>query len=120
DGTALAGLADDSCATLGGQPIIVKDGAARLADGTLAGSTTTMDRAFRLLVGPVGLSPVTAAILCSTTPARALGLADLGVLAVGARADLVVLDRHLRVAHTFVDGVHVFGDEGVNQDLTPR
>jgi N-acetylglucosamine-6-phosphate deacetylase len=63
-----------------------------------------MDRAFRVLVGPVGLSLVDAAILCSTTPARELGLVGFGVLAVGAAADLVVLDREFQVVRTYVGG----------------
>ena len=41
----------------------------------------------------MGLSLVDAATVCSTTPARALGLQGFGVIAPGAMADLVVLDR---------------------------
>jgi N-acetylglucosamine-6-phosphate deacetylase len=104
DGTAGAGQPVGSRVSLGGRPITVRDAAAFLDDGTLAGSTLTMDRAFRVLVGPVGLSLVDAAILCSTTPARELGLVGFGVLAVGAAADLVVLDREFQVVRTYVGG----------------
>ena len=79
--------------------------AAYLADGTLAGSSLTMDRAFARLTSEVGLSLPDAAIVCATTPARALGLQGFGVLAAGAMADLVVLDRDLRVVQTWVSGV---------------
>jgi N-acetylglucosamine-6-phosphate deacetylase len=51
---------------------------------------------------------VDAAAICSTTPARELGLTGLGVIAAGAIADLVVLDRHFRVRHTFVAGQPVY------------
>ncbi len=108
DATAGAGLPVGSRATLGGQPIAVGETAACLDDGTLAGSTTTMDRVFRTLVGPVGVSLVDAATVCATTPARELGLAGHGVLAVGAAADLVVLDAELRVEQTYVGGELVY------------
>ncbi len=62
----------------------------RLADGTLAGSTLTMDRALRNLVG-LGLSLAEASARCSTHAAHYLGLADRGRLAPGAWADLVAL-----------------------------
>jgi N-acetylglucosamine-6-phosphate deacetylase len=103
DGTAGSGLPYGSYATLGGRRIALRD-AAYLDDGTIAGSVLTMDRAFAKLTSEVGLSPVDAAIVCATTPARALGLQGLGVLAPGAIADLAVLDRDLRVVQTWVAG----------------
>jgi N-acetylglucosamine-6-phosphate deacetylase len=63
-----------------------------------------MDRAFAVLVSAVGLSLVDAAVVCSTTPARELGLQGFGTIAAGSTADLVVLDRELRVAQTYVGG----------------
>ena len=83
--------------------------AAFLDDGTLAGSTLTMDRAFRNIVTSFGGSLVDAALLCSTSPARALGLSGFGVLAEGAAADVVVLDRAFRVVRTFIGGQQVWG-----------
>jgi N-acetylglucosamine-6-phosphate deacetylase len=103
DGTAGSGLPKGSKATLGGRPISVRD-AAYLDDGTIAGSVLTMDRAFAKLASEIGLSLPDAATLCATTPARALGLQGLGVIAPGAIADLVVLDRDLRVVQTWVAG----------------
>ena len=108
DGTAGAGLAPGSMARLGGRPIRVSDQAALLEDGTLAGSTLTMDRAFRNIVTMFHASITQAAIMCSTTPARALGLTRFGVIAEGNVADLVVLDRGFRVTRTFIDGEEVF------------
>jgi N-acetylglucosamine-6-phosphate deacetylase len=104
DGTAGSGLPKGSKTFIGGRPITIRD-AAYLADGTLAGSCLTMDRAFARLTSEVGLSLSDAAILCATTPARALGLQGFGVLAAGAMADLVVLDRDLQVVQTWVAGV---------------
>ena len=104
DGTAGSGLAVGARARLGGREILVGEDAARLADGTLAGSVTTMDRVFRLLVDIVGLSPVDAATMCATTPALELGLADRGRLLPGALADLTVLDRDFAVVQTYVGG----------------
>ena len=100
DATAGAGLPPGSKARLGGRQIQVGEQAAFLEDGTLAGSTLTMDRAFRNIVTSFGGSLVDAALLCSTNSARALGLSGFGVLADGAVADLVVLDRAFRVVRT--------------------
>jgi len=103
DATAGAGLPAGTRATLGGQPIVVSD-VARLDDGTMAGSVATMDRVFRWLVGECGLDLTEAAVLCSTTPARRMGLVGFGVLAAGAWADFVVLDARLEVVSTWIGG----------------
>jgi N-acetylglucosamine-6-phosphate deacetylase len=103
DGTAGSGLPEGVESMIGGRRIHVR-GAAYLDDGTLAGSVLTMDRAFAKLCSEVGLSLTDAAMMCSTTPARALGLQGFGVLAQGATADLVVMDRSFRVAQTWVAG----------------
>ena len=108
DGTAGSGLSPGSETRLGGRRIRVGDQAAFLDDGTLAGSTLTMDRAFRNVVARFGGSIVDAATMCSTTPARELGLTGFGVLADGAVADLVLLDRGFRVIHTFIGGSQAY------------
>ncbi|HMC77897.1 MAG TPA: N-acetylglucosamine-6-phosphate deacetylase [Vicinamibacterales bacterium] len=107
DGTAGSGMPRGYRTTIGGRPITIRD-AAYLDDGTLAGSSLTMDRAFAKLTSEIGLSLPDAAIVCATTPARALGLQGFGVLAPGAMADLVVLDRDMRVVQTWVSGVLAF------------
>jgi N-acetylglucosamine-6-phosphate deacetylase len=108
DATAGAGLPAGAHVSLGGQSITVDDCASFLDDGTLAGSVLTMDRAFRVLIGKVGLTPVDAAVLCSTTPARELHLDGFGVLAPGAMADLAVLDSTCRVVQTWIGGELAF------------
>jgi N-acetylglucosamine-6-phosphate deacetylase len=104
DGTSLSGLPAGSPGKLGGQPIQGTDTAAFLSDGTIAGSVLTMDRAFRVLVDRAGFSPVDAAVMCATTPARELGLVGHGVLAQDAVADLVVLDSRFSVVQTYIGG----------------
>jgi N-acetylglucosamine-6-phosphate deacetylase len=97
DAMAAAGMPDGEY-ELGGQAVAVAGGAARLArDGAIAGSTLTMDAAFRRAVH-AGLSLVDAVHMASTTPAAAIGLgASLGALRPGLRADLVLLDEALTV-----------------------
>jgi N-acetylglucosamine-6-phosphate deacetylase len=112
DGTAASGLPVGSFARLGGRRIEARADAAFLDDGTLAGSTLTMDRAFRTIVTRLGGSIVDAATMCATTPARELGLTGFGVIAAGAMADLVVLDRGFRVLRTFIAGEQVVGPVG--------
>ena len=107
DGTGGSGLPPGATARLGGRRIRVTDGAALLDDGTLAGSTLTMDRAFRMIATAFGRSVVDAAAMCSTTPAQALGLAG-GALVEGGTADFVLLDREFRVIATYVDGEEIY------------
>jgi len=108
DGTAASALPPGTPARLGGQTIVAGDTCARLVDGTMAGSTITMDEAFRRLTGLMGVSMVDAATMCATTPARELGLVGHGMLAEGAAADLVVLDRFGSVVQTYVSGQLAF------------
>jgi N-acetylglucosamine-6-phosphate deacetylase len=108
DGTAGAGLPIGSRVTIGGRPITVTTTAAYLDDGTLAGSTLTMDGAFRMLVNTLGFSVVDAAVMCATTSASELKLEGRGAIVPGAFADLAILDQHLKVARTYVDGVEGF------------
>ncbi|MEV7005516.1 N-acetylglucosamine-6-phosphate deacetylase [Streptosporangium sp. NPDC051022] len=99
DAMAAAGMGDGVYG-LGPMQVEVVGGAARLAGGgTIAGSTLTMDVAFRRAVRQVGLSLSEAAEVTSLTPARVLGLADrLGSVSVGKQADLVVLTDDLEVS----------------------
>jgi N-acetylglucosamine-6-phosphate deacetylase len=103
DGTAGSGLPRGTQTAIGGRRITVGD-IASLDDGTIAGSVLTMDQAFAKLVRVMRLSILDAATVCSTTPARALGLRDLGTITKGAIADLAVLDGDFRVTHTFIGG----------------
>ncbi|PPF19506.1 MULTISPECIES: N-acetylglucosamine-6-phosphate deacetylase [unclassified Rathayibacter] len=96
DGTHRLGLLD----------VEVLGGVARLAGtAVLAGSTLTQDEALRRAVGPgqLGLQASVAAL--TAVPARVLGRGDLGLLAPGYRADVVLLDASLRVQRVWADGL---------------
>lgn len=101
---------------LGGQPVFVRAGQCRLADGTLAGSILTMDAALRHFLAATGWPLEKAWPVTSRTPAAALGIGNqYGSLAPGYRADLVVLDGELEVVATVVGGRLVYlrgGEEG--------
>ena len=72
DAMEAAGMPDGEYA-LGGQKVIVKDGAARLEDGTLAGSVLTMPRALSNLIRRYGADPLAACAMCISTPAESIG-----------------------------------------------
>jgi N-acetylglucosamine-6-phosphate deacetylase len=107
DATAAAGLGDGEF-RLGTTSVDVVDGVAHVrATATIAGSTATMDQLFRAVAG-IGSdidAALTAAVqMTSTTPARAVGLTDVGNLRVGAQADLVVLDSDLQISAVMAHG----------------
>lgn len=103
DSTAAAGMPDGDY-KLGRQTVTKCMGGVRLADGTLAGSTLTMDQALRNLVDTLGLSLADASRRVSTHAADYLGVADRGRLAPGAWGDAVLLDRDLKLMDVFVEG----------------
>ena len=102
DSTAATGMPDGQY-TLGRHSVTKCLGAVRLADGTLAGSTLTMDQALRNLVG-LGCTVTDASRRTSTIAAEHLGLADRGRLVPGAWADVVVLNSDLRLQQVWVEG----------------
>ncbi|GIF24137.1 N-acetylglucosamine-6-phosphate deacetylase [Actinoplanes tereljensis] len=92
---------------LGGQEVIVADRVARLArNGSIAGSTLTMDEALRNAVA-AGIPLPDAVAMATATPAKVLGLADRGEITTGKRADLVVLDPELRVRRVLRAGTEI-------------
>lgn len=85
--------------------VTVADGAARLADGTLAGSVLTMARAVQNMVELAGLPLESVLPFATTIPAKILGVADRkGKIDSGYDADLVVLDERLEVERVLVRG----------------
>ncbi len=93
-----AAAAEDGDYRLGQMAVEVRDGVARLAGGgSIAGSTLTMDAAVRYCVREAGIDLLDAITASTATPARILGLADVGALEAGRLADLVVLDDDLHV-----------------------
>ncbi len=81
------------------------DGAPRLPDGTLAGSSLAMNTAIQNVVQVCGVDLHLAIQAATATPARLLGLSDRGTIAVGCRADLVALDSNFGVRRTWVAGL---------------
>lgn len=93
DAMRAKGLADGE-SELGGQVVIVKNGEARLKDGTLAGSVLRMNRAIENMVKKVGVAFEQAIDYATINPAKNLGIDDeAGSVKVGKRADFAVLDK---------------------------
>jgi N-acetylglucosamine-6-phosphate deacetylase len=98
-------LVTDAVATVA--PVQQRDGAAYLPDGTLAGSTLTMLDAVQRVVA-LGIAPTAAVRGATGNPARAIGAADYGRIAPGARADLLALDPEtLALRAVWTGGVRV-------------
>jgi N-acetylglucosamine-6-phosphate deacetylase len=100
-----AGGMPDGEYSLGGQKVFVKDGAARLADGTLAGSVLTLRRSLENLVTVVGVPIADALPMYTSTPARLIGESDRrGSLEEGKLADIVVMDKAFNIRAVWVAG----------------
>lgn len=99
---------EDGVYELGGQTVYVRQGAARLAAGNLAGSTLTLDRAVKNVMRFAGLPLERAVEMASANVADALGLTDCGRICAGLRADLCLLDGELNVSKTLVGGKILF------------
>lgn len=102
DSTSATGMPDGEY-RLGSQHVTKCLGGVRLADGTLAGSTLAMDDALRNLVS-LGLPLADVSNRMSRYAADYLGIEDRGRLARGAWADIVVFERDLTLAATYVEG----------------
>jgi len=84
---------------------VTESGAARLGDGTLAGSTLTMNHAVQNMVELAGLPIEMVIPMATEVPARILGVADRkGRIAAGYDADLVILTPKFEVSRVFVRG----------------
>ncbi|MDQ1909621.1 N-acetylglucosamine-6-phosphate deacetylase [Paenibacillus sp. GD4] len=105
DAISAAGLGDGDY-SLGGLDVVVRSGVARLKQGdSLAGSTLTMDAAFRFAVREAGVSVPAASRMASGNPARVLGLSGVtGELAAGKQADALLLSRELELQRVWIRG----------------
>jgi N-acetylglucosamine-6-phosphate deacetylase len=102
DGTRASGLKNGETAILGskknGVSVIVEDDVAKLPDRqSFAGSTATADRLYKTMARAIGKDMVALSHLSSTTPARIMGWADRGEIAVGKRADLLLINENLDI-----------------------
>ncbi len=108
DGLRGAGLPEGEY-DIGGRTVAFRDGAARLLDGTLAGSILTPERALQHVVQNTGRPIEDLWPMTSLNPARAIGLsARKGSLEVGKDTDLVLLDDQYNVLLTIVEGKVVY------------
>ncbi len=105
DGMPAVGT-DEATFILQGRTIHVIDGICRDENGTLAGTTLDMAAAVRNAVSLLGLDIAEAARMASEYPAAFLGLDhELGRIAPGYRANLVLVDREFKVQETWIDGI---------------
>ncbi|MET3291346.1 UNVERIFIED_CONTAM: N-acetylglucosamine-6-phosphate deacetylase [Brevibacillus sp. OAP136] len=108
DGMRAVGMPDGTY-DLGGQTVHVHKCIARLTDGTLAGSTLTLNRAIGHMVETLRLSVPDAVYMAATAPAVKLGVSERkGSLEAGKDADLVVLALDYSVRATVVKGRMVY------------
>jgi len=104
DAIAAAGTVDESHTLLDGR-VRIENGAARLADGTLAGSILTPIQALKNTVDLVGVPLHDAVAMLSATPAKITGFDKTkGTLEKGKDADIIIFDRDFVMQATFVAG----------------
>jgi len=104
DGLSATGMPDGKY-MLGNFEVTVAGGVCRNAEGKLAGSTLTLDRALRNVVG-LGVSLPDTVRMLTANPAKLLGIEfKKGALRVGADADIVTLDENLQVTNVWTRGV---------------
>ena len=87
--------------TLGGQPVVVKNGEARLENGTVAGSTTNLMTCVQRAIS-FGIPPRDAFRMASATPAKLMGLKK-GEIAVGYDAEFLLLDQNYQLQEVIVN-----------------
>lgn len=102
----------DGVSELGGQVVIVKNGEARLENGTLAGSVLKMNNAVKNVMKFLNLPLEEVVKLASQNPAKNLGVFDqMGSIKEGKRADFVILDKDLNVVQTVRNGKVIYNNK---------
>ena len=108
DSMRACGMAD-GLSELGGQTVIVKNGEARLTDGTLAGSIVTLNRAMANFRKNTGATVPEVVRMVTENQAQELGLFEkIGSLSPGAAADVTLFNDDFVILRTFVDGREVY------------
>ncbi|HEY8361854.1 MAG TPA: N-acetylglucosamine-6-phosphate deacetylase [Tissierellaceae bacterium] len=103
DAMRACGLGDGEY-TFGGQKVFVKEGVAKVENGSLAGSTLTLDKALKNLTS-LGIPLLEVTKMVSLNPAKAIGVdSRKGSIEIGKDADLVVLNHDLSVHMTIIGG----------------
>ncbi|WAH36025.1 N-acetylglucosamine-6-phosphate deacetylase [Alicyclobacillus dauci] len=107
DAVMAACMPEGTMYRVGREPVTVENGSVRLADGTLAGSTLTLDRAVQNLLHTGIIDEDDVEHITSLNQANLLGLPH-GRMEVGAPANLIAVDSDWNVTHTFVQGRLVY------------
>ncbi|CAA6818882.1 MAG: N-acetylglucosamine-6-phosphate deacetylase (EC [uncultured Sulfurovum sp.] len=102
-----AGCLHCGVSDIGGQKVIVKDGEARLEDGTLAGSVLKMNEALKNFYEHTDISLPELLATVTTIPAKKLGL-NKGLIEKGFEADFVLFNEAFEISEVYVDGDIVF------------
>ena len=94
---------------LGGQEVFLRDGIARLEDGTIAGSAATLLQCLQRAVS-FGIPKEEAILSATCNPAKQIGCADrVGSIAVGKQADFLICDTELNLKAVFMNGRRLEG-----------
>lgn len=106
-----AGCMQDGISELGGQKVIVKDHAARLANGTLAGSILTLEKAVKNVYENTDLELYEAVALASLNPAKVIDIYEQkGSIKQGKNADFVIFDKDFKVMQTICEGESIYSN----------
>jgi N-acetylglucosamine-6-phosphate deacetylase len=94
--------------SLGGQQVTVEQGAARLSDGTLAGSVLRLNEAVKNLWENTDLSLHQVIRTVTINPAKLLGIdSELGSIEAGKKADIITFDENIDIQATFIEGKRI-------------
>lgn len=105
----------DGVSELGGQTVYVQNGEARLADGTIAGSLVTLNRAMLNFRNNTGATVPEVVRMVTENQAQELGLFEkIGSLSPGAAADITIFNEDFTIFRTFVDGCEVYKNPDIN------
>ena len=104
-----AGCIKSGVSELGGQKVIVKNGAARLEDGTLAGSVLTLNKAVLNMLKNSDLEIYDVVAMATHNPAKVINLDNKkGSLRPGHDADIAIFNDDIDVSFTIVEGKIVY------------
>ena len=104
-----AGCMKDGVYDLGGQAVFVKDGAARVESGNLAGSVLTLNKAVYNFFKNTDITIDEAIHMASLNPATSIGIVNFkGSLEIGKDADISIFDEEMNCYLTIVEGREVY------------
>ena len=104
-----AGCMKDGQYDLGGQSVFVKDGAARLESGHLAGSVLTLNKAIYNFLQNTNATVAEVIHMASLNPATSIGVSDRkGSLEIGKDADIAIFDEEMNCYLSIVEGREVY------------